>query len=413
MSYYAVLALVGLLLLFPIFYFSLLQLYIDDVDEALILRKDEFHQYHLPTMSVEDLTYWNRFNRDTQIFPTEEFNKEYGIQDAVFYDTLSIEWEPYRTLYAPVEIGNTSYVLMIRQNLVETEDIISTTVTLFLVIFIFLIGGFLLSSNFISRKLWSPFKNTLQKLKDFNIADDSVPEFDQTNIREFQELNNTVNKLLSENIQAYRSQKEFTENASHELQTPIAILRSKLELLLQTENLTETQSSIVDQLYHATGRIGRINKNLVLLGKIENNHFLEEEKLDIQDVIEDLMVGLEEQASERNLQIKTAYQTSLELTANKTLVEILINNLLINSIRHNEEKGLVEISVEKDSLTITNSGEPEALEDASLFKRFTKGSKSAQSSGLGLAIVKRICDRYHWDIQYIFKENLHIFSIRF
>lgn len=413
MLYYAIFSLVGLLLLVPVFYLTLINLYIHDVDEALQLRKDEFENYQLPTISAADIADWNRFNRDTQILPDALDESKLGIVEELFYDTLSVEWEPYRSLYTPFSLEGQDYVLMMRQNLVETEDIVGTIALLFFVIFLVLVSGFLLISRKVSSRLWQPFHRTLTQLTSYKIDEGKVLEFQDSTTTEFQQLNETLSLLIKENSQAYLTQKEFTENASHELQTPLAIFQSKLDLLLQTDQLTENQAQLVDQLYSATARISRINKNLILLGKIDNHQFEETESINIRQCLEVCLINFTEQVDQSGITLDTKIEGDTCLTANRGLIEILINNLLINSLRHNISEGNISVKLQGEKLTISNSGIPSTLDPSALFKRFSKGSKNTQSSGLGLAITKRIADRYQWRIDYHFENDHHLFSVEF
>lgn len=413
MTHYTLFAVVGLILLFPVFYLLLMNLYIDDVDEALVLRKDEFYQYHQLSLTPEDIEYWNRFNRDTQILSDTISQSKQGIVEEVFYDTLSVEWEPYRSLYAPFSLEGNDYVLMIRQNLVETEDIVGTIVLLFFMIFLSLIGGFLLISRKVSTRLWKPFHSTLTQLTSYKIDEGKVLQFPESTTTEFQQLNKTLSLLIQENSKAYLTQKEFAENASHELQTPIAIFQSKLDLLLQTDQLTEQQAELVDQLYSATARISRINKNLILLGKIDNQQFEETENINIGKIVEGCLIDFKEQVDQSNITLDTSIVDNSTITANRGLLEILINNLLLNSLRHNVPTGQISVQLQDRKLTIGNSGEPTQLNESALFKRFSKGSKNAQSSGLGLAITKRIAERYQWQVDYHFENDTHFFSVVF
>lgn len=410
--YYGLFAIILLLLSAPLYYFLSEKLYLDDVDEAILLRKNEFYSNTLATLKESEIPTWNRFNRDIHILPdTVPITKEVIVQQN-FYDSLGNEWEPYRALYANVKIQEKPYTLMIRLNLVESEDLIKTTAILYLLILAVLLTGFVIVSRIVSKKLWKPFYQTLSLIEQFNLEQNKLPQFDKTSTKEFQQLISVLQRLMRQNLNTYQTQREFTENAAHELQTPLAIFQSKLDLLLQNSSLTQEQANIIQHLYEASARLARVNKNLLLLAKIENNHFAEREELDVRELVKEVMPYFSEQAADKNILIQSDYKNPLIITTNKGLAEILVNNILMNAIRHNSVEGQLLVQVESNQLTISNTGY-QSLEGENLFKRFAKTSENAHSSGLGLALVKKIADLNNWSVKYVYQNNLHTFIVRF
>lgn len=412
--YYTFFATIILLLSAPIFYWMMEKLYTDDVDEAIVLRKKEFETNNQQTLHITDIAVWNKFNRDIRILPDTVVSKPKDsiLQQSIF-DALTPEWEPYRVLYTNVKIEGQPFVLMIQLNLVESEDLIKTIIWIYLGILFALLLVIFFITRFISNRLWQPFYDTLMKIDQFNIEQSTSPEFSITNIREFEQLNEGLEKLIRGNLHSYASQKSFTQNAAHELQTPLAIFQSKLDLLLQDTSLTHPQANIVQSLYEATSRLTRINKNLLLLAKIENNQFAETTTFTINELINDVTPYFTEQADSKRLVIEKNTDAIVGINANRGLAEIMINNLYLNAIRHNVENGKIIVSVQENNFTISNSGAESPLDKSILFKRFGKGSGDVKSSGLGLAIVKEICDRYNWQVSYHFENELHYFSVSF
>ena len=411
--YYTILAALLLLLTSPVFYFLSEKLYLDDVDEAIHLRKTEFTNSSLQTLSIEQIPVWNKFNRDILILPDTVSKEKDIIIDEVFYDTLGVEWEPYHVLYSNIKIENKSFVMMIRLNLVESEDLMETTAFLYVIALLVLLIVIIIISKLISNKLWTPFYETLDTINDFNIEHHLLPNFKTSNTKEFEQLNHALKKLIEQNINAYQTQKEFTENASHELQTPLAVFQSKLDLLLQSPALSEEQAEILQQLYEASSRLAKTNTNLLLLAKIENNVFSQKENVQLTKVIEEVLPYFSEQAEEKEICIESSFAKENTLSTNKGLTEILINNLLLNAIRHNVSKGKILIQLKNNTLIVSNTGSNEPLQEEKLFKRFSTNSKNAHSSGLGLAIIHQICKINHWEVRYRFENNLHQFSISF
>jgi signal transduction histidine kinase len=412
--YYSLLATIILLLSAPFIYWTMEKLYREDVGEAILLRRDEFELNNRNDLRIEDIPIWNKFNRDTRILPDTLSNvpKDSIIQQ-IFYDALVPEWEPYRVLYKNVKIEGEPYVLMIRLNLVESDDLIRTIVWIYIGILFALLLVIFFITRIISNRLWKPFYDTLQNIESFNIEQTKPPRFIKSRINEFQQLNDKLTKLIQHVISSFISQKNFTQNASHELQTPLAVLQSKLDILLQDSSLKKGQVEILSSLYESASRLNRLNKNLLLLAKIENNQFPGTTIFDINNIINEVLPYFSEQAISRKITIEIKSQGSILLSANRTLAEILINNLFMNAIRHNQESGKITIEIKENTFIISNTGSETILDSASIFEPFKKKSADPRSSGLGLAIAKEICDRNRWTIRYQFQNNLHIFSIIF
>jgi Signal transduction histidine kinase len=264
----------------------------------------------------------------------------------------------------------------------------------------------------ISQRMWRPFDDTLQHIEIFTLEEGKVPEFAGSDVKEFQRLNNALTQLIKNNLSSYRTQKEFTENASHELQTPIAIFQSKLDLLLQSDEITEEQSNIIQSLYSVSSRLSRLNKNLLLLAKIENNQFEQIEQIDVVEVVNRILMmfdGITERIKV-NILIKPE---KMMIKANKILLESLIGNLLTNAIRHNIENGEITLMLEKSHLIISNTSNEEELKEDTLFIRFHRSLKHVKGNGLGLSIIKAICDYHKWLIQYRYNEGIHSFIVKF
>ncbi len=209
---------------------------------------------------------------------------------------------------------------------------------------------------------------------------------------------------MQRNSETYRQQKEFTENASHELQTPLAVMRSRLDLLLQRKLDKETLDAI-NELYNANRRMERLNRDLLLLAKIDNDQFAVNTKVDIVSIIKDIADSL----TSLGYKVNTTFSDAqCEISANRTLFESLVNNLVVNALRNS---GQVDISLAEGKLMVSNpsdNGKP--LDNSRLFQRFasTSGSKG---NGLGLAIAKAVCDVHRWDIKYDFVSDNHLFTV--
>lgn len=322
------------------------------------------------------------------------------------------EIDRFRVLSAYININGKLYHIQIETNIEEADETMLAIAVVTLLFFALLVIGFILLNRRIAKQIWRPFRNTLEKLKSFDLTTQQNVSFDKTDIEEFEELNQSLQKMIDKNISVYNQQKTFIENASHELQTPLAVLKSKLDLLLQNKDLTNEQSEIINAIELPLSRVSRINKNLLLLAKIENKQFSEVENIELTEVINETLELLTDYINAKQISVDKNISEKLALTCNKTLLEILISNLLINSIVHNVENGKINIDFGERKLTVSNTGKT-ALDNRNIFERFIVSSFETANSGLGLAIVKEICNRYQWQINYTFQNNLHSFSVQF
>ncbi|SHM42661.1 Signal transduction histidine kinase [Chitinophaga jiangningensis] len=290
--------------------------------------------------------------------------------------------------------------------------IIGAVTLLSVVFFTFLLGALILMNRILSKKMWQPFYQSLAEMKAFNLNQPHDISFKKTGITEFDDLNTSLEKLLTANINIYNQQKEFADNASHELQTPLAVVQSKLDLLSQSEHLNDAQFQLIEEALFALSRVSRINKNLLLLTKIENSQFADKVQVDISAVLQELLSQLSFYFEEKELTLQVDIEPGVMVEGNRILLEILLGNLLTNAIRHSSTPGTVQITLRAAHISIKNSGKTALLEEQ-LFKRFAITSSHSSGSGLGLALIKQICIRYGWQVGYQFEGSMHVFSITF
>jgi two-component system sensor histidine kinase ArlS len=409
---YLVFAFFLLLLTAPLFYFLTEKLYIDDADEELTLRKNEFLQYFIKDLKETDIPIWNKYNRDIKIIAPNDFKKE-TIFYTFYYDTLNSEVEPYRELNLPISIEGKRYTYTARINLVETDDLITSIAILFSVIILVLLTGLFIISKKLSINLWKPFYATLKQIEQFEIDKSNPPIFAKTGVEEFDRLNQSIEKLIEKNISIYHNQREFIENAAHELQTPLAIFQAKIDTLIQSSDVTKVQSEILSSLNDSVSRLNRLNKNLLLLSKIENDNYTDKQTFSLSEAIEKHLDFFTEQATAKNIKITTNIKQNFIITSNPVLAEIMISNLFLNAIKHNVSNGTVDVTLSGQKLVFANTGQPNTLVADKLFNRFSKSNPSEHGNGLGLAIIKRIATLNNWTISYDLKNNLHTFSIDF
>jgi len=343
--------------------------------------------------------------KDTLIFHAIEGLE--GVEDVE-------EYEKYRqlTAYETFPTGE-RYKIITRNSLVRNQDFV--TIITFLTIFItlLLLTGLWFVNTRIAKKIWTPFYKNLHSLKSFSVQDQKPIDLQYSNIEEFTELNGSIKSLTEKLSSDYNNLKEFTENASHEMQTPLAIMQSKIELLLQSTNLNKSEIKQLTSIYQAGQRLSKLNKTLLTLAKVENRQFSEIEKVNLSDLINNKLELYDDFILAKKLTVEAAVENDIALDTNSTMVDMLITNLLSNAIRHNIEKGSIYIQLSPTHFQISNTGNELTISPENLFNRFKKASSSADSSGLGLAIVKKICEINEWKIDYTFLEEQHQIIVRF
>ncbi len=351
----------------------------------------------------------------------EAEKKKYPNDTIIYKDTLIYraiqgegidEFEKYRQLTAYETLQDKRYKIVARNSLVRNQDFIWVIVwSSFIIIILLLIGLWILNTQ-ISKKLWHPFYTNLDRLKNFSVQDQDSIQLESSNIDEFKELNNSIQNLTQKLQSDFNSLKEFSENASHEMQTPLAIMQSKIELLLQSDNINKEQYEQLQSIYQAGKRLSKLNKTLLLLAKVENQQFSTKEEVSFHNLIEKQLENYEDFILNKNITV-TKDLSKFIISTNTILADTLISNLLSNAIKHNIDSGTITIVYTEDQLIFSNTGKPLKGNPENLFNRFKKQSSRKDSLGLGLAIIKQICDVNQWQLNYFCIDKLHTLSVSF
>ncbi len=355
-------------------------------------------------------------NPNEQIIVTPYYSGSSSVisfSDTILYDNETQRYIPYRKLGFVTNFNNQDYYVQIFKSLEETDMLIARIFLITTVLIILMIVILLFLNRITSRSVWNAFYETIDKLNRYDINSQSDLNLNKTEVKEFDDLNRVLIKMTNKIKEDYINLKEYTENSSHELQNPLAIINAKMELLLQSGNLTEKQYQAVVASYEASNRLSRLNKTLLLLAKIENRQFPESENIDPQVKIDFQLEYFEDLVTSKKINVKKEYNNPAPIKMNPFLSEILFSNLIKNAIRHNFEGGELNIVFEDNILTISNTGPKLRIEPESIFRRFNKSSNSPDSLGLGLAIVKKICDIYGFTPEYSFENGCHKFRISF
>lgn len=310
-------------------------------------------------------------------------------------------------------IDGDPYYIAAYGSLIESDDIAEAVIKTLLWIFGLQLVGALGIGFLVSERLFRPFKETLEKIKNFKLQKRRPIEEKVTGVEEFNDLNRFVHEMTTKAVSDYQNLKEFAENASHELQTPLSIAEGKLDLLLESD-LNEEQYQYVESAHRSINKLSRLSQSLSLLTKIENHEFNSEEKVNLASVIQESLVAFDELIELNQLTIKSKIeQEDLMLSIHPVLADLMWTNLLQNAIKHNKAGGFIDIELARNSLQITNSGPPLTTDPEELFLRFKKDDANSDSIGLGLSIIKRIVDLAQFDINYDYHDEVHVITVHF
>ena len=258
----------------------------------------------------------------------------------------------------------------------------------------------------------SVFYSTIRKLEDFEVSQSETLSLDTAEIEEGKKLNQVFEKMSAQIRQDFISQKEYTENVSHELQTPLAIISSKADELMQADNLSKVQMEQLALLLETTNRLSKINQALIFLTKIDNRFYTEGSTFAINDLIKEKLEMFSELIASKNIEVKLDVLETTHVYMDKYLADTMLMNLIKNALLHNEQDGEVSIKLANNTLSISNSGKPLTFPEADIFKRFIRSDHNKKSLGIGLSVVKSICELYGFEINYQFN-NKHIFNVNF
>jgi signal transduction histidine kinase len=393
------------------FYFIIHYVLLHQIDKDLRIEQQEIIHYIKEKKSLPEAS--NYKDQQIQFRPANDpfFKTKFSTEDN--FNPSENELETFRKLQFLVAVNGQNYIAIVKKSQQETEDIIQLIFIITFSVIIFLLLVLFIVNRFLLAKIWKPFNHLLEQLKQFNLSSKNEIIPDKTNIKEFRELNDAALMMSEKVSKDYESLKSFTENASHEIQTPLAIIKNKIELLLQSENFDETQVNAIQSVNEAASKLSRLNQSLLLLAKIENRQFEQAEKINFSDVVHRTAENFEELALIKNISIEKNITDPVFIKINDTLAEILASNLILNAIKHNLPNGNIKINLSVKSMLVSNTGNEPNENTDHFFERFKKSSSSRDSIGLGLAIVKTICDTYGFGVSYSYKSGIHSVKVDF
>jgi len=338
---------------------------------------------------------------------------------ATFSDTLAFSQEQsgnmmQRKLVAKKKINGKYYDFLLYNSLVERRDAYSQSIRSLGYIYLLLFLGIGILSFFLSKWILRPFRYSLKQIESFDLRGNVKPiHSKKTTTKEFKRLNNFLEEMSSKAIKDYKSLKEFTENASHEMQTPIAVAKGKLELLSNSKNLDEQDSTLVNDVQNALSTVSNLEKSLSLLSKLDNDEFSDFETIDLSLLLVSQLNEFGEITNLKSIKLHQNIADDVTIQGNLDLMRIFLTNLIKNAIQHNIIDGFIRIDLNPDYLEISNSGNKLQVNPKLLFNRFKKNNQSSASLGLGLSIIKRISDLHHFKTNYTSQDNIHIIRTYF
>jgi len=330
--------------------------------------------------------------------------------DTILYDAAEGEEEPFRQLTVHTSINGRQYIIVIRNSRLESHDFFEIVFMPIGVILLVLLVILYLINTQLSKQIWKPFYNQINKVKAFSLAGNNTLHLENTTIQEFNDLKNVLETLTKKIKQDYNTLKTFTENASHEIQTPLSIIQSKIEMLMQDNKLEEQDIAALQAIYASSRRLSKLNEGLLLLTKIENNQFTDAVNIKLNEQVKMQTAYYKELAEMKQLYFVITEKADFTVHMNAYLADIMIKNLIENAIRYSEGN-VIKIDINTHQIIFSNSGNSEIIHPEEIFQRFYTSSVNKQSMGLGLAIVKDICLKSNLHISYRYKDTKHHFII--
>jgi len=340
-----------------------------------------------------------------------EFLDRFG--DTLMFDSRSGQFRTFRTLQFVAEHGGSNYEVILYKSTTPADKLVEQVTLMMTMMVILFMAGIFFLNRFIFRNLWKDFFDALEKLKQFDTDKEPVL-LGEPDVEEFLELKKVLERMTKRLSSEYRELKEYTDHTTHELQTPLAVIKTKIELLMQSPRLGPEEMMLLQSINSSVNHLSRLNSTLALMTRIENQQFTGKEEIKVAGLLDEHLEMFQELISLRELQVEREYgEQELVLTMDKGLADILITNLLKNAIVHNADGGRIICRVDSQILEIGNDGPALSFKQDDLFRRFVRDTTKAGNFGLGLSLAKKICDFYKFPISYEYRDQMHLFKIFF
>ncbi len=395
------------------FYMAVVEEVNDEVDDTL---EDYSEGLIIRALSGEDMpTASNGSNNQYYLYEVSESyaasHPQITYRDEMVFITEKSETEPARVLITIFRTEDERYMeLVVYTPTIEKLDLLRAILGWIIFLYVLLLLIILSINIWVFRKNMKPLYVLLKWLDSSQLGKKNEPLENTTKITEFRKLNAATMAFAERGEKLFEQQKTFIGNASHEMQTPLAICRNRLEMLMEDETLTEHQLNELIKTHQTLENLTRMNCSLLLLCKIENGQFADTRSVCLNDILTHYLDDYKEVYAYRNITVTVTTDSSFCVEMNDSLVSVLVTNLLKNSFVHNIDGGFIYIKITANTFEISNTGE-KPLDRERIFERFYQGQKKEGSTGLGLALVDSICKANHLKIDYTYVENRHIFTI--
>ena len=398
-----------------LFYLTVMEEVNDEVDDLLASYAESLI---LRSLSGEEMP--NASNGSNNQYYLYEVSENYAhayprisYRDEMVYITEKAEKEPARVLMTIFQRDDGSYMeLVVYTPTIEKFDLQRAVLGWIVFLYVLLFLMILAVNAWVFRRNMKPLYHLLQWLENYRLGDTSVKLDERVPVVEFRKLNSAINSASERSNELFEQQKLFIGNASHEMQTPLAICRNRIEMMMEDESLNERQLSELMKTHRTLENLTRLNKSLLLLCKIDNRQFGDIKPVCLNELFRAYIDDYKEAYAYRGIRADVESEECFRVEMSESLATVLVTNLLKNAFVHGEEHGRIVIRFTSRSFEISNTGR-EPLDGKRVFERFYKGSSSKEgSTGLGLALVESICKTYGLHVSYAFREGMHVFSVR-
>ncbi len=397
-----------------LFYYAIIDEVVDETDDTLenygeILMESALHD---PSILETEGSLMS-FYKFTPISEEEGRHYRQVFYDATVYIELEDEDEPVRVMCTAFRMPDGQYYeLKLMISILERDDMVEAMLWYLGALFLLFLICTSIGIQLVLKGVFRPLHRLLDWLHCIQPGKEVPPLDNPTKIREFRQLSDAALDMGNRSYKAYEEQKQFIENASHELQTPLAIVRGKVELLAESEGMTEQQMEQLNEIYATLGRAVKLNKSLLLLSRIENGQYTEMEDVSVDEILDELLPDLMDIYEHKQVRlIRKREEQPFIIRCNHSLAQILVSNLVKNSLLHNREGGELQVLTTPTSLVIKNTGDV-PLDGEKLFRRFYHGMDGKKdSTGLGLAIARSIALSSSLKLTYEWQDGMHTFRL--
>ncbi|WP_455665759.1 sensor histidine kinase [Phocaeicola sp.] len=396
------------------FYFAVMDEVNDEVDDSL---EDYSEVIIIRALAGEELPAKNTASNNQYFLHevTEEYaaaHEDINYKDSMVYIPEKDEKEPARILTTIFKDDNDKYFeLTVSTPSIEKDDLKDAMAGWIIFLYVTLLLTIIIINVWVFYRNMRPLYVLLHWLDKYSIGKKNEPLHNDTKVSEFRKLNDAAIRYAKRSEQMFEQQKQFIGNASHEMQTPLAVCRNRLEMLMEDENLSEVQLGELMKTHQTLEHITKLNKSLLLLSKIENGQFAETSSVEVNTLLKQYLEDYKEVYEYRGITVETHEEGTFYLTMNETLAVVLLTNLLRNAFVHNVDGGHIRIVITPHGVTFCNTAAGQALDAERIFERFYQGQKKEGSTGLGLAIADTICKMQSINLRYYYKEGEHCFQI--